>query len=298
MVDMEGIDLLAVQGETIPGLYNKLVESIALCRYQCVYNWSFNSILIPPTYVEMEEREDGVWINEGVMVDEEDVVHIASIEPEPPAPVEPVIESLSVTENGTYTAPEGVDGYSPVTVNVASGGGSFVVDEYSHLLSSIFDTESPIASGNTIEVAFYANSYVNDGHIVGQNYNSTGSSLHLTTYSNRWYIGGTGEANFAADSDCPLYDADIVYRAKTGEVSMNGVVKSTSFTMPNRPQNTYMLNTRGGAVSTSNVYKYKYVKVYDSNDDLICHWVFGHMQIDNIVVYLAHEIILNKYKAY
>lgn len=29
-----------------------------------------------------------------------------------------VIEPLSVTENGTYTAPSGVDGYSPVTVNV------------------------------------------------------------------------------------------------------------------------------------------------------------------------------------
>lgn len=32
----------------------------------------------------------------------------------------PVIESLSVTTNGTYTAPSGVDGYSPVTVNVPS----------------------------------------------------------------------------------------------------------------------------------------------------------------------------------
>lgn len=29
----------------------------------------------------------------------------------------PKIEALTVTENGTYTAPEGVDGYSPVTVN-------------------------------------------------------------------------------------------------------------------------------------------------------------------------------------
>jgi hypothetical protein len=36
---------------------------------------------------------------------------------------EPVIEALSVTENGTYTAPSGVDGYSPVTVNVSGGGG-------------------------------------------------------------------------------------------------------------------------------------------------------------------------------
>jgi hypothetical protein len=32
------------------------------------------------------------------------------------------IEALNVTANGTYTAPSGVDGYSPVTVNVSSGG--------------------------------------------------------------------------------------------------------------------------------------------------------------------------------
>ena len=31
----------------------------------------------------------------------------------------PVINPLSVIENGTYTAPSGVDGYSPITVNVS-----------------------------------------------------------------------------------------------------------------------------------------------------------------------------------
>ena len=35
---------------------------------------------------------------------------------------EPVIEALSVTANGTYTAPDGVDGYSPITVNVPQDG--------------------------------------------------------------------------------------------------------------------------------------------------------------------------------
>lgn len=30
----------------------------------------------------------------------------------------PVVQPLSVTQNGTYTVPSGVDGYSPVTVNV------------------------------------------------------------------------------------------------------------------------------------------------------------------------------------
>ena len=33
----------------------------------------------------------------------------------------PNIQSLSVTENGTYTPPEGVDGYGPVTVEVPAG---------------------------------------------------------------------------------------------------------------------------------------------------------------------------------
>lgn len=37
-------------------------------------------------------------------------------------PVEPVIESLSVTSNGTYTVEEGVDGFNPVVVNVPSSG--------------------------------------------------------------------------------------------------------------------------------------------------------------------------------
>lgn len=35
---------------------------------------------------------------------------------------EPVIEALSVTSNGTYTATDGVDGYSPITVNVPQDG--------------------------------------------------------------------------------------------------------------------------------------------------------------------------------
>lgn len=32
---------------------------------------------------------------------------------------DPVVQPLTVTENGTYSAPSGVDGYNPVTVNVA-----------------------------------------------------------------------------------------------------------------------------------------------------------------------------------
>ena len=38
------------------------------------------------------------------------------------AVVKPIIEPLEVIKNGTYTAPNGVDGYSPVVVDVPSGG--------------------------------------------------------------------------------------------------------------------------------------------------------------------------------
>ena len=37
---------------------------------------------------------------------------------------EAVVQPLSVTQNGTYNPPSGVDGYAPVTVNVSGSGGS------------------------------------------------------------------------------------------------------------------------------------------------------------------------------
>ena len=153
MVDMGGIDLIMMQGEEVPGLYNRLVESIAQCRYQCLYNWLFDGVIIPPTYVELEVNEnDEVAINEGVTVSEDDAIHIYSVEPPAPEPeiipllaeengvydvpsgvdgygpvtvdvpsYTPVINPITVTENGTYNAPSGVDGYSPIVVNVPSG---------------------------------------------------------------------------------------------------------------------------------------------------------------------------------
>ena len=151
MVDMEGIDIITSQGEEIPGLYQKLVESITQCRYQCIYNWKFDGILIPPTYVEMTIVDDVVWINEGVSVDEEDVIRIYSLEPPAPEPrllalavsangdylppadydgfssvnvsvPEPVFDFLQVTANGTYYPPQGVDGFGAVEVDVPSSG--------------------------------------------------------------------------------------------------------------------------------------------------------------------------------
>lgn len=42
----------------------------------------------------------------------------------------PVIEALEITENGVYNAPEGVDGYSPITVNVAGAAPADPREDY------------------------------------------------------------------------------------------------------------------------------------------------------------------------
>lgn len=67
----------------------------------------------------------------------------------------PVINPLSVTENGTYNAPSGVDGYSPVTVNVPQG---------------VFPTgKINITDTSETDVTNYAKAQVVDANLVAAN---------------------------------------------------------------------------------------------------------------------------------
>ena len=112
MISMGGIDIVESQGVEVEGLYSKLLEGIANCRYQILYNWYFADIVIPPTTVELVNDGDSISINGFISIDSNDVVHVYSLERHP------VINPLSVSQNGEYIAPDGVDGYSPVQVNV------------------------------------------------------------------------------------------------------------------------------------------------------------------------------------
>ena len=188
MVDMGGIDLIMMQGESVPGLYDKLMAAISNCRYQCLYNWLFDGVLIPPTYVQLEDVDGEVFLNECVSVTSDDVIHIYSVAPGPvnpeiipllaeengvynvpsgkdgfnPVTVDvpsytPVINPISITENGTYTAPSGVDGYSPVTVNVQSVGTIYACHIWTHTTggtdASVWVQEGVIENGEFVPLS-------------------------------------------------------------------------------------------------------------------------------------------------
>ena len=96
----------------------------------------------------------------------------------------PIIEALSVTANGTYTAPSGVDGYSPVTVNVSGGGGSVWRDSF----SVNWDFSNPV---NTRGQTQYRNNnliYTLDGwQLQGGQLDIVSGGIKLSRYSS-----GTG----------------------------------------------------------------------------------------------------------
>ncbi len=214
MVDMGGIDVAKAQGEKVDGLFLRLLNSIQNCRYSVLCNWLFAEIPIVPTYVELVFDGEQVSINDLITVTSDDIVHIHSIEGEPVihplsvaengiftpqtgvdgfSPVnvnvpEPVIQPLSVTENGFFVPPEGVTGYSPITVNV--GGGIFPVllmnhgqisNETQYLLPQ-FDAGTDITDYDFLIVKLWReNTFWGYGY-VNPNYLSDGHTA--STYGN------------------------------------------------------------------------------------------------------------------
>lgn len=113
MVDMGGIDLAEANVTVVEGLYNRLALARNACGDLILFNWKFADIEIAPAACSTIDVGTSILINGSVQVTEQDEVSIPSIIPAP------VISTLQVTENGEYAAPVGVDGYSPVIVNVS-----------------------------------------------------------------------------------------------------------------------------------------------------------------------------------
>ena len=115
MVNLHGTDLAEANGHKVIGLYDAIYDALDETKIEMFYNWCFADILLPPAYVVIDDSTLGEFIiNEDISVKSDDTVSLIG------ATRIPVIDPLSVVQNGTYSAPEGVDGFSPVTVEVPS----------------------------------------------------------------------------------------------------------------------------------------------------------------------------------
>ena len=112
MVDLGGIDLVEIDGTAVPGIYNKILGAYNTCRVAILCNWFFAGILLPPAHVLITMDDDVLMINDVISVESDDVLSIPGLTPSV------VIEELTVTENDTYTPGPGVNGFSPVIVDV------------------------------------------------------------------------------------------------------------------------------------------------------------------------------------
>ena len=140
---------------------------------------------------------------------------------------QPVIQPLSVTQNGTYTAPSGVDGYSPVTVNVSGGGGGgleYETGEWSPeedtnvaqvyfqrthnippICVAIADKKTDTATANS----GLANMYFDYYRLLGYGYSRSTSSSTTKTRIVRYNDSvGTGSSIAQVYSTSATYDSD------------------------------------------------------------------------------------------
>lgn len=111
-IDMGGVDLANVMGETFSGLYQRVVDGLNEELVAVFFNWYFSGIRIAPSYIKAVLGANKVTINDLIIINSDDTINIPSMS------TAPVIEELSITENGNYSVSAGVDGYSPVHVDV------------------------------------------------------------------------------------------------------------------------------------------------------------------------------------
>ena len=72
-----------------------------------------------------------------------------------------VIESKSITENGTYTAPSGVDGYSPITVDVPNSYSAGDESKVVHNGELVAQDSDIVTENGTIDTTLISSLVVN-----------------------------------------------------------------------------------------------------------------------------------------
>lgn len=136
--------------------------------------------------------------------------------------VSPNIQPITIYESGIFEAPEGVDGYSPVTVDIKSADiGTTTVTPSSNSRSISFTglsgepkMFSVCPDGNTSlsSSTRYATNVVYDGSSTRGIYSTTSTATHTTNGFTWTYNDGTLTISTASTSNGGYFRSNIQYR--------------------------------------------------------------------------------------
>lgn len=242
MLDLKGLDLANVKGQTYPGLYNSIYSAMNSCQEIILCNWFVADILIPPTYCWLDIDTDGVIsINDMIFIYSNDTIEI------PTMGTTPKIIALSVTGNGTYVVPDGYDGFNPVEVEVlpelqsktVTENGEVVPDSgYYGLSTVVVNVQPPLQSIVITEDGVYTPPPGYYGF--SQVEVSISNKINMTVSISGGYNGGAsvkihynGAQVFSATGSSPYNSS---YSPSSGTFVIDG--ETVSVTIPNLPTTT------------------------------------------------------------
>ena len=106
------------------------------------------------------------------------------------ANAEPVIEALSITANGVYTAPEGLDGYNPITVEIEAEVIEPVVESITITENGTYTPSTGVHGFNEVEVNVPSSG---GGGLPEEAFNITGDCANRFAFNGwNWFINEYG----------------------------------------------------------------------------------------------------------
>lgn len=166
------------------------------------------------------------------------------------------IEPLTVTQNGTYTPPSGVDGFSPVVVNVQGGSGMVDCDYAQFDGSAFIELPFTLDADYEITVDFDALSYINDQSVIGTSVSV--NRVFLTQYSNAWYTNNGSVTSFSGATT-----GRHIFAVKVDGLYFDGEKKLNYTPITDTNARLYLSGRASGQNFRGKIYSYKIEKISD-----------------------------------
>jgi hypothetical protein len=194
-----------------------------------------------------------------------------------------VIEPLSVTQNGIYNPPSGVDGYSPVTVNVSGGGDIPLLSESQWIAL----TTQQKKSYGLVAIQDAITGYIRGKLVNGSDYTAilVQSGTGSASISDTFNVSGTYKLFvLALNGEASTYQLNI--DVKINGTSITGeTISFNSWTPSSENTRNYRLNEYSVSVSKNDTIS---IEITNRNNYSSFVWALvecGELELDKAVSY-------------